>query len=98
MIVMKGFAAFSWATPPPSHPTPDPNTVQTLSNECMMLTAGCASLPVLRSVGVDRDTVASGRAPTAPGLGREGIADTAKDGKETAAAKWMQWPFHTLVK
>lgn len=45
------------------------------------------SLPVLRSVGVDRDTVASGRAPTAPGLGREGIADTAKDGKESTAAK-----------
>lgn len=57
------------------------------------------SLPVLRSIGVDRDTVASGRAPTAPGLGREGIADTAKDGKETAAAaKWMAQPFHTLMK
>ena len=28
--------------------------------------------------------MASGRTPTATGLGREGIADTAKDGKETA--------------
>lgn len=68
----------------------------------MMLTAGCASLPpslpVLRSIGVDRDTVASGRAPTAPGLGREGIADTAEDGKETAAAKWTAQPFHMLMK
>lgn len=56
-----------------------------------MLTAVCASplpspLPVLRSPGVDRDTVASGRAPAAPGLGGEGIADTAKDGKDAAAA------------
>lgn len=56
------------------------------------------SLPVLRSIGVDRDTVASGRAPAAPGLGREGIADTAEDGKETAAAKWMAQPFYTLMK
>lgn len=56
------------------------------------------SLPVLRSIGVDRDTVASGRAPTAPGLGREGIADTAKDGKETTAAKWMAQPFYTPMK
>lgn len=53
------------------------------------------SLPVLCSIGVDRDTVASGRAPTAPGLGREGIADTAKDGKETTAGKWMASPFYT---
>lgn len=64
-----------------------------------MLTVGCApSLPVLRSIGVDRDTVASGRAPTAPGLGREGIADTAKDGKETTTAKWMAKPFYTPIK
>lgn len=28
--------------------------------------------------------MASGRTPAATGLGREGIADTAKDGKETA--------------
>lgn len=36
-------------------------------------------------VGIDRDSVASGRPAAAPGLGWEGTADTAKDGKETAA-------------
>ncbi len=36
-------------------------------------------------VGIDRDSVASGRPATTPGLGWEGTADTAKDGKETAA-------------
>lgn len=78
-----------------------------------MLTAGCGPLlpfpssspllalhlpPVLRSIGVDGDTVASGRAPAAPGLGRERIADAAKDGKETTAAKWMARPFYTPMK
>lgn len=40
--------------------------------------------------------MASGRTPAATGLGREGIADTAKDGKETAT-KMAFYPTLSMV-
>ncbi|KAM7388258.1 hypothetical protein PAMP_024448 [Pampus punctatissimus] len=56
-----------------------------LQHICLLRSLYCLHLSWPR---VDRDTVASGRAPTAPGLGREGIADTAKDVCHCVVVKW----------